>query len=85
MIDFSTPEGLEQIAAICAERRIALVAATTGLSESQQDEILSVGQVAPVVLAPSMSLAVNLMMKLVKDAASALPEQCFYRCGCGDH
>lgn len=72
IIDFSTPEGLMEIARFCADRKIALVAATTGLTNEQKETVLSAAQVTPVIYAPSMSLAVNLTMKLVKDAARAL-------------
>lgn len=72
VIDFSVPEALVSIAAVCAERQIPLVAATTGLSEKQHASVVSASQMTPLVLAPSMSLAVNLAMKLVRDAARAL-------------
>jgi 4-hydroxy-tetrahydrodipicolinate reductase len=72
VIDFSVPESLVGLAALCAERQLPLVAATTGLTEAQKSEILAVGHVIPLILAPSMSLAVNLTMKLVRDAARAL-------------
>lgn len=72
VIDFSTPAGLVQIADICAERQIALVGATTGLTPRQRDAVLSASQQTPVIVAPSMSLAVNLAMSLVSNAAAAL-------------
>lgn len=72
LIDFSTPEGLMSILGECSERRIPIVVATTGLSDKQRDEVLSAAQTTPVVFAPSMSLAVNLLMKLAREAASVL-------------
>lgn len=72
IIDFSQPEGLQQIANLCTERRIGLVAATTGLTADQKEAVLATSQFAPVILAPSMSLAVNLAMKLVGETATAL-------------
>lgn len=72
IIDFSTPEGCVQIARLCESRRIPLVVATTGLTPAQKDEVLEVSQVTPVLMAPSMSLAVNIAMKLVADAGRAL-------------
>lgn len=74
IIDFSVPDALTKIAEICAERQIALVAATTGLDEKQRQAVLSASQMTPLILAPSMSLAVNLLMKLVRDAARALKQ-----------
>jgi len=72
LIDFSIPESLVAIAEVCAERQIPLVAATTGLSPQQRESVLAAAQMTPVVLAPNMSLAVNLTMKLVREAAKAL-------------
>lgn len=72
VIDFSVPAGLVRIAEVCAERQIPLVGATTGLTPQQKDAVLSAAQQTPLILAPSMSLAVNLAMKLAKEAAAAL-------------
>ena len=72
VIDFSTPKGLSNIATACHERSIALVAATTGLEPEQQTVVDSVAEVAGLIVAPNMSLAVNLVMKLAADAARAL-------------
>lgn len=72
VIDFSTPEGLVRIAEQCADRRIALVAATTGLTREQRESVLAAAQLVPLVLAPNMSLAVNLAMKLVEQAGRVL-------------
>jgi 4-hydroxy-tetrahydrodipicolinate reductase len=72
VIDFSVPEGLLAVSALCADRQIPLVAATTGLTEAQKSEVLSAGHVIPLILAPNMSLTVNLTMKLVREAARAL-------------
>ncbi|MEC9009413.1 MAG: 4-hydroxy-tetrahydrodipicolinate reductase [Planctomycetota bacterium] len=72
VIDFSTPEGLAKIAAVCHERQIGLVAATTGLEPEQKAAVDSVAEVAGLIVAPNMSLAVNLVMKLATDAARAL-------------
>jgi 4-hydroxy-tetrahydrodipicolinate reductase len=72
VIDFSTPEGCVRVAGVCATRRIPLVVATTGLTESQKAEVLSAAQQVAVLMAPSMSLAVNLGMQLVRQAARAL-------------
>ena len=72
VIDFSTPDGLTRIAQACGERQIRLVAATTGLSTAQHDEVLAAAQTTAVLIAPNLSLAVNLVMKLAHDAAKAL-------------
>lgn len=72
VIDFSTPAGLMQIVQVCGERQIPLVVATTGLEDSQRAAVQGAAQATPIVMAPSMSLAVNLTMKLVREAARVL-------------
>ncbi|HVJ87201.1 MAG TPA: 4-hydroxy-tetrahydrodipicolinate reductase [Caulifigura sp.] len=72
VIDFSVPEATIKLVGVCAERRIPVVVATTGLTEDQRNEVAAAAQFAPVVFAPSMSLAVNVAMKLVREAAKAL-------------
>jgi 4-hydroxy-tetrahydrodipicolinate reductase len=72
VIDFSTAAGLVRMAELCAERRVALVGATTGLTAEEKAAVLAASQQTPLILAPNMSLAVNLAMKLVRDAARAL-------------
>ena len=72
VIDFSTPAGAIAVAGICGERQIPLVMATTGLSQQERETLLSAAQTVPLLIAPNMSLAVNLTMKLVREAARAL-------------
>ncbi|MEO2032825.1 MAG: 4-hydroxy-tetrahydrodipicolinate reductase [Planctomycetaceae bacterium] len=72
MIDFSTPDGVESIVETCETRHIPLVLATTGLRRKQQSIVDTAAQSIPILMAPSMSQAVNLMMKLVGDAARVL-------------
>lgn len=72
MIDFSIPAGAVAAAKVCAERQIPLVVATTGLEGANRESVLSAAQVTPVLISPSMSLAVNLTMKLVREAAKIL-------------
>jgi 4-hydroxy-tetrahydrodipicolinate reductase len=74
VIDFSLPEATVAIAKVCESRRIPLVVATTGLKAEQREAVQSAAQVAPVLMAPSMSFAVNLAMKLVADAGRVLKQ-----------
>lgn len=74
VIDFSLPDGLMAIITVCEQRQIPLVAATTGLSDEQKQTVLAAAQRTPLLFAPSMSLAVNLAMKLVREASAALKD-----------
>ena len=72
VIDFSVPAGAETIVNRCSEQQIPLVMATTGLSDSQQQLVRDASNTIPIVWAPSMSMAVNLTMKLSTIAGEIL-------------
>jgi 4-hydroxy-tetrahydrodipicolinate reductase len=72
IIDFSVPAGAERATNLCREKKIPLVMATTGMSEDQQQLIRDAATEIPVVWAPSMSMAVNLTMKLAALAGRTL-------------
>ncbi|MHA1570534.1 MAG: 4-hydroxy-tetrahydrodipicolinate reductase [Alphaproteobacteria bacterium] len=71
-IDFSSPSSTAALATVCAEKGVALVTGTTGLSPAQKTSLATAGQKTPVLLAPNMSVGMNLLFKLAADAASAL-------------
>jgi len=74
MLDFSVPEATLMQARVCAERGIAMVIGTTGLSEQQSEEIRErVAARVPVLMAPNMSIGVNMLYELVERVAGALP------------
>jgi 4-hydroxy-tetrahydrodipicolinate reductase len=72
VIDFSTPEGTMAVLPLCLERHIPLVVATTGHTGGQKKQIEDASQQTALLMAPNMSLAVNVLMKLVQEAAQAL-------------
>ena len=72
VVDFSMPEAAVRMAQQCSERMIPLVLATTGLNAAQKESVRTAAHQTPILMAPSMSLAVNLMFRLVRDAARAL-------------
>jgi 4-hydroxy-tetrahydrodipicolinate reductase len=72
MIDFSTPEGSMSALRLCLERKIPLVVATTGHTPQQREEIESAAHDIALLMAPNMSLAVNLLFSLTQRAAEAL-------------
>ncbi len=74
MIDFSVPAGAMAALQICLAKHTPLVCATTGLEADQADELRSAAVQIPLLWAPSMSLAVNLTMKLTELAAAALKD-----------
>jgi 4-hydroxy-tetrahydrodipicolinate reductase len=72
MIDFSLPEGTLALAPVCAAKRIPLVVGTTGFEPEQQKELAAFSQQIPLLISSNFSKAVNLLMKLVAEAARAL-------------
>ena len=74
MIDFSLPAAAVAAARTCAQREVPLVMATTGLSASQRAEAEECAHETAILMSPNLSIAVNLLMKLVHDAATALKD-----------
>ena len=77
MIDFSMPEGTMNVLQTCIARKIPLVVATTGFSEAQKREIEGAAHHTAILFAPNMSLVVNVLFKLVREAALALKDKGF--------
>ncbi|HEX5445998.1 MAG TPA: 4-hydroxy-tetrahydrodipicolinate reductase [Pirellulales bacterium] len=74
VIDFSSPAGAMAILEKCLSQGVALVLATTGLEKAEQARVREAAGRIPLLWSPSMSLAVNLAMKLSEQAAVALKD-----------
>jgi 4-hydroxy-tetrahydrodipicolinate reductase len=72
MIDFSLPPAALGVAECCRTRKIPLVVGTTGFDPAQRREMESSSTQIPILIAPNMSRAVNLLMNLVGTAALSL-------------
>jgi len=72
LIDFTRPEGTLRHLEACLRHGTALVIGTTGFSTEQRDAIARGAARVPIVLAPNMSVGVNVLAKLVREAARAL-------------
>jgi 4-hydroxy-tetrahydrodipicolinate reductase len=72
MIDFSNASASLEIAASCRERMIPLVVGTTGLDAAARQTLESSAARIPLLVAPNMSRAVNILMRLVDQAARSL-------------
>lgn len=72
VIDFSVPDAAIAVLTHCLEFNKPLVIATTGFDVPQDDFIRESARKLPIVWAPSMSPAVNLLMKLTETAAKSL-------------
>lgn len=72
VIDFSTPESSMEHFRLCADRGVALVIGTTGFSAVQRSEMESMRGRARSVISPNMSVGVNVMFKILGEAARAV-------------
>jgi 4-hydroxy-tetrahydrodipicolinate reductase len=77
IIDFSTPEGTMAVLPTAVQRQIPIVVATTGHAPSMKKEIEAAAHQTAVLMAPNMSLAVNVLMQLCKQAAGLLNDHDF--------
>ena len=72
LIDFTRPEGTLAHLAICRELGVNAVVGTTGFTPQQKAEIAGLAERIAIVMAPNMSVGVNVVMKLLEVAAQAL-------------
>lgn len=73
VIDFTTPATSVTFAGLAAQARIVHVIGTTGCSLDDEEKFAAAGRHARVVKSGNMSLGVNLLSVLTKQAARALP------------
>jgi 4-hydroxy-tetrahydrodipicolinate reductase len=74
MVDFSLPEGFRARLAECLKHGTPFVSGTTGLTADDFTGLDEAAQTIPVLWAPNMSVGVNLLFALAKQAAASLPE-----------
>jgi 4-hydroxy-tetrahydrodipicolinate reductase len=74
LIDFTRPEGTLAHLAACARLGVNAVVGTTGFSDAQKAEIGVIAQSVAIVMAPNMSVGVNVVLRLLDVAARALSE-----------
>jgi 4-hydroxy-tetrahydrodipicolinate reductase len=72
LVDFTRPEGTLQHLKVCRELGVSAVVGTTGFSDAQKAEIAILAQDMAIVMAPNMSVGVNVTLKLLEMAAKAL-------------
>ncbi|MDD2924632.1 4-hydroxy-tetrahydrodipicolinate reductase [Rhodoferax sp.] len=72
LIDFTRPEGTLAHLQVCRELGVNVVIGTTGFSDDQKAEIAAIAKDIAIVMAPNMSVGVNVTLKLLEMAAKAL-------------
>jgi 4-hydroxy-tetrahydrodipicolinate reductase len=74
LIDFTRPEGTMAHLEACARHGVKAVIGTTGFTEAQKSQIAAHAQRSAIVMAPNMSVGVNVVLRLLDVAARALNE-----------
>ncbi|MFZ2217218.1 MAG: 4-hydroxy-tetrahydrodipicolinate reductase [Rhodoferax sp.] len=72
LIDFTRPEGTLAHLRVCRALGVNVVIGTTGFTDLQKGEIAAAAKDIAIVMAPNMSVGVNVTLKLLEMAAKAL-------------
>ena len=72
MIDFSSFRAVDGILEYCRDRKLPLVLCTTGLTEEQLQKVRAYSREFAILRSANMSLGINLLLKLIQDAAKTL-------------
>ena len=72
VIDFSNAAAVDELLDWCAEKKMPVVLCTTGLSEVQLAKVEETAEKTAVLRSANMSLGINMLLKLLKEAAQIL-------------
>ncbi len=72
VVDFGTAAAVDGLLDACVAKNLPVVVCTTGLSEEQTARLKESAQRVAVLRSANMSLGINLLMKLLKEAAGTL-------------
>ncbi|MGN0332199.1 MAG: 4-hydroxy-tetrahydrodipicolinate reductase [Lachnospiraceae bacterium] len=72
IIDFSNASAADALLDYCVEKQIPVVLCSTGLSADQLAKVEESAKKVAVLKSANMSMGINLLMKLLKDAAKVL-------------
>ncbi len=77
VIDFATAQAVDGLLSFCEERKIPCVLCTTGLSEAQLQRVEAASAKVAILKSANMSIGINLLFKLLAEAAPVLAEAGF--------
>ena len=72
LIDFSTAGAVEKMLDYCVAKKLPCVLCTTGLSEELLQKMKAASETTAILKSANMSLGINLLLKMLKDAAGVL-------------
>lgn len=72
MIDFSSFKATDGVLDYCRAKKLPLVLCTTGLTPEQLEKVKECSKETAILRSANMSLGINIMLKLIQDAAKVL-------------
>ena len=72
VIDFSNAGAVDELLDYCVEKSLPVVLCTTGLSDEQLKKVDECSEKIAALKSANMSMGINLLLKLLKDAAKVL-------------
>ena len=72
IIDFASAKAVDALLDYCKDKKIPCVLCTTGLSEEQLAKIEDTSKYTAILKSANMSLGINLLLKMLKDATNVL-------------
>ncbi len=70
LIEFTTPQATLEHLEVCRKYKVKMVIGTTGFSSDQIQKIKKASKTLPIVFSSNMSVGVNILFKLAKEAAA---------------
>ena len=72
IIDFAAAAAVDKLLDYCVEKQVPCVLCTTGLSQEQLVKVEEASKKVAILKSANMSLGINTLLKLLKDAAAVL-------------
>lgn len=72
VIDFSAAAAVDSLIEYCVEKKVPCVLCTTGLSGEQLEKVEEASKQVAILKSANMSLGINMLFKLLKEAAKTL-------------
>lgn len=72
VIDFCNPAAIQGLMEYCVEKQVPCVVCTTGLSEEQLGYVKAASEKVAILRSANMSLGINMLLKILKEAAAVL-------------
>lgn len=72
LIDFSAAPAVDKMLDYCVKRNLPCVLCTTGLSEEQTGKVEEASKKVAILRSANMSLGINMLLKILKEAAQVL-------------